>query len=237
MQNWLNGASRLRPAFAAAGAGYSAPEQKTHQWQLAGSNAPRSANRSGSGSASHYNAPQRKGVSRRALLAMVLVVLMPPAGIALMWYKGIFQVRGRVLLTVLGVVVLTAMFGLVMPDAEVIQLRPNAVKATLRGPLPTDATLNALSNMEELLAGVENKPVVNTDLNDVTGTTVAESVAETTPEPEDPMQTVVYAVSSGAKYYHKAAECKGQVNRRSLTAAQAVSEGLKPCGRCNPVAP
>ena len=236
MQNWLNGAKRPMPAFAAVGADFSAPEQNTSRlWQLAGSKNPHSANRSGS--SSHYSAPQKPGVSRRALLAMVLTILVAPVGIAMMWYKSIFEVRGRVLLTVLGIAIMTAVLPMMMDDVSVIQLQPTAVKATLRAPLPTDATLNALSNMEELLAGVENKPVVNTDLNEVTGMTVAETVAEVTPEPEDPMQTVVYAVSSGAKYYHKAAECKGQVNRRSITAAQAVSEGLKPCGRCNPVSP
>lgn len=234
MQNWLNGAKGPVPAFAAAGYGQAAPEQKHNpQWHLAGSANP---SRSGGGSG-RYTPEPKKGMTQRALLALVLTVLLPPVGIALMWGKGIFALRGRILITVVGVIMLTVMFTLMMPGSQVMQVQPTAVKSALRTPLPTDAALNALSNMDELLAGIENKPVINTDLNDVTGQTAAETAAEVTPEPEDPMQTVVYSVSSGAKYYHKASDCKGQVNRRTLTAAQALSEGLKPCSRCKPVSP
>lgn len=235
MQNWLNGAKTPVPAFAAAGADYAAPEQKSmHHWYLAGDFSTR---RSYGGSGSGNSGAPKKGMTQRALLAAVLTLLLPPVGIAMMWIREIFEVRGRVLLTVIGVVIMTAVFLAWMPSPEVVQMQPTAEKSTLRAPLPTDAALNALSNMEELLAGIENKPVVNTDLNEATGQTVAEDMAEATPEPEDPMQTVVYAVNSGAKYYHKYNECKGQVNRRTLTAAQALSEGLAPCGRCNPVKP
>ena len=237
MADWLNGAPKLAPAFAMAGVGSAAPEQeKQHNWHFAGSSYSRERLRGGG--ATQFRAPKKPGMTRRAILALILLVLLPPVGIAYMWYKGIFAVRGRVLLTVVGVVIMTAMFGFLMPKNSVVEIRPSAVKASLRTPLPTDSELNALSNMEELLAGIENRPVVESDYNEATGQTVADDGAgEATPEPEDPMAAVVYSVRSGAKYYHKSGECNGQVNRRTLTVAQALNEGLKPCGRCDPPEP
>ena len=237
MTNWLNGATGPVPAFAAAGVGNAAPEQeKQHNWHLAGSSYSRDRLRGGG--AGQFHAPQKPGMTRRAILALVLLVLLPPVGIAMMWYKGIFAVRGRVLLTVVGTIIMTVMFGFLMPRNTVVEIQPSAVKASLRTPLPTDAALNALSNMDELLAGIENTTVVQSDYNEATGQTVAEdATVEATPEPEDPMAAVVYSVRSGAKYYHKASECNGQVNRRTLTVAQALNEGLKACGRCDPPEP
>lgn len=236
MLNWMNGANRLVPAVAAAGVGQAAPEQKQpHNWQFAGNASGRRPAGGRRGAPSHE--PQKTGITRRALLALVLLVLLPPLGIALMWHKGIFELRGRILLTVIGAVIMTVMFSFLLPQEQALPVAPQPVKAQLRSPLPTDATLNALSNMEELLAGVENKPVENTDLNEATGQTVEEDLAEPTQEPVDPMAEIVYAVNSGAKYYHKSGECKGQVNRRTLLVSQALEEGLKPCGRCDPPSP
>lgn len=237
MGKWLNGAMGPVPAFAMAGAGSVALEQeKRHNWQLAGSSSSRSSVHGGG--ATQFRAPKKPGMTRRAVVALILLILVPPIGIAMMWYKGIFETRGRVLLTVIGAIIMTVMFGCLMPKPTVIEVQPSAVKAQLRSPLPTDAALNALSNMEELLAGIENQTVVESDYNEATGQTVAEDeVAEATTEPEDPMAAVVYSVRSGAKYYHKYGECNGQVNRRTLTVAQALNEGLDPCGRCDPPSP
>lgn len=237
MGKWLNGAMGPVPALAMAGAGTAAPAQeKQHNWHLAGSSSQRSSMHGGG--ATQFRAPKKPGMTRRAIIALILLVLLPPIGIAMLWYKGIFELRGRVLLTVIGAIIMTLAFGWMMPSPTVVEVQPSAVKAQLRSPLPTDAALNALSNMEELLAGIENQTVVQSDYNEATGQTVAEDDAvEETPEPEDPMAAVVYSVRSGAKYYHKASECNGQVNRRTLTVAQALNEGLKACGRCDPPSP
>ena len=48
------------------------------------------------------------------------------------------------------------------------------------------------------------------------------------------LDTIVYSVYNGAKFYHVAGTCRDQTNRRALTIREAISEGLKPCGRCNP---
>lgn len=236
MRNWFNGAMGFVPAYATAGYDRAAPKQeKQHHWQLMSSSASR-RNSTGGGGRSEQTSSQ--GITRRAVIALLLLVVLPPVGILMMWRRGIFQLRGRVLLTVVSVAILTAMFTFMMPSGTVVEVQPSAVKAGLRTPLPTDAALNALSNMEELLAGVENQPITATDETAVTEETVTEeTVVAETEEPEDVMQQVVYSVRSGAKYYHTSGECNGQVNRRSLTVQQAISEGLKPCTRCDPPSP
>ena len=231
------GAAGFEPAMAAASAGAQASRQEQqHNWHLAGRyDSPYSRYSSYGGGSSRSREPKKqKGITKRAILAMVLLVLLPPVGIALMWYKGIFELRGRILLTVLSTILLTVMFGFMMPDPVVVEAHPVAGKAMLRSPLPTDAALNALSNMEELLAGIENKPVVNTDLNEVTGMTADETAQMELAATSDPMQDVVYSVTVDAKYYHAESECRGQVNKRMLTVGQALSEGLSPCKRCDP---
>lgn len=237
MHNWFNGAMGSVPAYAAAGYDRAAPKQeKQHHWQLMSSSA--SGRYSAGGSGRSAQAP-KQGITRRAVIALILLVLLPPVGILMMWYKGIFQLRGRVLLTAIGIVILTAMFTLAMPSATVVEVQPSAVKAGLRTPLPTDAALNALSNMEELLAGVENVPITAAQETAAAEETATQDAAaqQATDEPYDVMQEVVYSVRSGAKYYHTSGECNGQVNRRSLTVQQALSEGLKACSRCDPPSP
>lgn len=236
MAKWLFGAMGMRPAFAAAGAGEapSLEQQNRYMHFAGGSGSSASRYTSYSSAAARSREPQKKpGLTRRAIVALVLLVLLPPAGIAYMWYKGIFQLRGRVLLTVLSTLLMMGMLVFLMPETEVLPTEPVPVKASLRSPLPTDASLNALSNMEELLAGVETQRVVNTDLNEVTGLTSAES-EEILSATTDPLQEVVYCVTVDAKYYHKESECRGQANKRMLTVAQAISEGLSPCKRCEP---
>ena len=48
------------------------------------------------------------------------------------------------------------------------------------------------------------------------------------------MNTIVYSVYSGAVYYHATTVCGNQSNRRELTVAEAMSEGLGACPNCNP---
>lgn len=237
MRNWFGGGLGLTPALAGIGPALEPRrEEKFHTvFQKDQTNARRSAR---GGSATQFRAPQSSpGMTRRAAFSLILLALLPPLGMLLIWRRRIFQTRGRVLLTVLSALLLSAEIYLLLPTQSVSSVKPSPVKAALRTEIPEDDALNALSNMDELLAGVENTTVINTDLTE-DGTTVAEQQAQATEEPvTDVMQTAVYCVRSGAKYYHTAAECNGQVNRRSLTVEQAVSEGLTACRRCNPPSP
>ena len=54
---------------------------------------------------------------------------------------------------------------------------------------------------------------------------------------EEINNTIVYAVNSGAKYYHAVQVCGNQSNRRSLTVREAILEGLGACSDCNPPSP
>ncbi|MDO4354879.1 MAG: hypothetical protein Q4E13_00020 [Clostridia bacterium] len=239
MRNWFGGGLGWMPALAMAGEGREPRQQeKFHTvFRKDQTDARRSVR---GGSAEQFRAPEQKsGMTRRAVFSLILLVLLPPLGILLIWRRRIFQTRGRVLLTVLSALLMTGVIFWLTPPEVVQSVSPAPAKAVLRTPIPTDESLNALSNMDELLAGVENTTVVNTDLTE-SGQTVAEQQAQATPEPateDDVLQTTVYSVRSGAKYYHAAAECNGQVNRRSLTVETALSEGLSACKRCNPPSP
>lgn len=239
MRNWFGCGFGLTPALATAGAGPEPRRQeKLHTvFRKDQTEARRSVR---GGSAEQFRAPkQQSGMTRRAVFSLILLVLLPPLGMLLIWRRNIFQTRGRVLLTALSALWMAGGIFWLTPSAAVQTVSPAPAKAALRTPIPTDESLNALSNMDELLAGVENTTVTNTDLTE-SGQTVAEQQEQATPEPQtedDVMQATVYSVRSGAKYYHAAAECNGQVNRRSLTVETALAEGLSPCRRCKPPSP
>ena len=52
-------------------------------------------------------------------------------------------------------------------------------------------------------------------------------------EPATSDETMVYATARGSKY-HKNVQCGNAVCTRSMTVAEALSEDLTPCSRCNP---
>ena len=65
----------------------------------------------------------------------------------------------------------------------------------------------------------------------------AERQARIEAKQEEINNTIVYAVNSGAKYYHAVQVCGNQSNRRSLTVREAILEGLGACSDCNPPSP
>lgn len=179
------------------------------------------------------------GITGRAVLALILCLLVPPIGLLYIWRQGVFQLRGRVLLTVLsGVEIMllfvSGLFGLVkwntMPST--VESVPGSAMAVTAQ--PDDATLNALSNIDDLVAqGVSDNPDETLSPDATPILTQEEQLAQQ----QEVLNTTVYAVYSGAKYYHVSTVCGNQSNGRALTVEEALAEGMGACPNCNPPVP
>ena len=96
-------------------------------------------------------------VSARAIRALILCFLFPPIGLIYMWRALVFPLRGRILMTLVALVETTLLFvwgffGLItwssMPDT----VRPQPGSSVAVTAAPTDDTVNALSNIDELIS-------------------------------------------------------------------------------------
>ena len=97
--------------------------------------------------------------------------------------------------------------------------------------------LTALSNMDELLYQQQVQNAQNSGAQIEDPNAEAERQARIEAKQEEINDTIVYAVNSGAKYYHAVQVCGNQSNRRSLTVREAILEGLGACSDCNPPSP
>lgn len=109
-------------------------------------------------------------VSARAIRALILCFLFPPVGLIYMWRALVFPLRGRVLVTLVALVEMTLLFawgffGLItwssMPDT----VRPQPGSSVAVTAAPADDTVNALSNINELLSTATPTP----DATDASG--------------------------------------------------------------------
>ncbi|MGI6238322.1 MAG: hypothetical protein ACOYI5_01685 [Christensenellales bacterium] len=179
------------------------------------------------------------GISARAIRALVLCLLIPPAGLIYMWRNEVFRMRGRVILTLLAGVQMMllftwGLFGLItwntLPDT--VRPVPGVPVAVTRA--PEDDLVSALSNIESLIATSGDTPA--------SGETDADAPDPVDLEAEDArreavLDTVVYSVHRGARLYHLTGICGTQTNGRELTVREALADGLGPCPDCNPPVP
>ena len=187
------------------------------------------------GSSSAYSALMRqpkedKSHGVRIVLALALTLVCPPLGIAYAWRAGVFPVAGRVALTAVGCLILCAIFYVSMPNTSPQPITPTPVSPSRITAVSNTDVTTALSNIDSLL-GLAEDPVVTEAPK--TEDQLAEEDAEAARK-EEILNTIVYAVPEDAKYYHVADTCRDQINSRRLTIRDAISEGLQPCGRCNP---
>lgn len=179
------------------------------------------------------------GVTGRAIFALLLCFIVPPIGLMYIWRLGVFQLRGRVLLTVLAGLELMLMFagglfGLVDWNSIPSTVEPVPGSALAVTAQPDDATLNALSNIDELVAqGVSDNPEETLSPDATPILTQEEQLAQQ----QEVLNTTVYAVYSGAKYYHVSTVCGNQSNGRALTVEEALAEGMGACPNCDPPVP
>ena len=178
---------------------------------------------------------KERAISARGAAGLVLTLLLPPLGLLFLWREGIFRTRGRVLLTGLAALELTALFVVLTPHQDLTPRMPVPVAPAQVTAAPEDETLNALSNIEQLLyekqlADVQAAGGTARDLM-----TEEEKLDLANDEAEAIYNTVVYSVyGNDAVYYHATKVCRTQTNGRELTVRDALREGLEPCPNCNP---
>lgn len=178
---------------------------------------PRSSRRSAAYTP-NFQKPGRLGVvklPRRTIVQLLLLVLLPPVGLALLWRNARYPLRGQLLLSLLATLSLTCMlvFGFSRAPQEVIAPAPVApAPAATATPEPTPTP--SPEELAALAAAANPTPT-----------------PEPTPEPEP---VYVYAVKRNASLYHSGKTCGKQKNSRKITLEEALEEGLKACPDCDP---
>lgn len=178
--------------------------------------------------------PSERKKRNRSLPAILLCVLIPPVGLALLWRKGVFMMRGRVLLTAISTIEMACVFALLLPPSVIQPEVPVASVPVAVTTAPDDGTTTALTNLEQVLAeraraeAEANGDPLPIDEND------PEAQEKLRQEQEAILNTTVYAVYNNAKMYHAREVCGTQSNRRQLTVREALLEGLGACPNCNP---
>ena len=179
---------------------------------------------------------KQRAVSSRGLLGLLLTLLLPPVGLFFLWRQGVFRTRGRLLLTGLATLEMTALFVLLTPHQELTPRTPVPVAPALVTAAPQGETLNALSNIEQLLYEQKLAKVLDAGGTARDLLTEEEKLEAQNAQNEATYEEVVYSVFSNAVYYHATKVCRTQTNGRELTVRDALREGLQPCPYCNPPA-
>ena len=179
------------------------------------------------------------GLSGRAVCALILCILMPPIGLIYMWRLGVFRNRGRIIMSAIACIEMMfiiggGMFGLIEWRSMPPTVEPVPAAAVAVTAHPDDETINALSNIDDIIAmnmGAE----LNATLEP--GATPILTQAEMLAQQEEVLSMTVYSVHRGAKYYHVSTVCGTQSNGRELTIRQAISENMGACPNCDPPVP
>lgn len=185
------------------------------------------------------NPYQRTGsITGRALRTLLLNFVLPPVGLFYMWYRGVFRQRGRVVLTAVAFVEMALIWlwdplGFMPGGSAPMTDVPVPGYAAAVTPEPDEDTINALSNIEELLAVGVSNPDTTISPDATPRLTQEQELALK----EEIYNTVVYSVFRGAKYYHSSTVCGNQSNGRALTVREALEEKMGACPNCNPPAP
>ena len=176
-----------------------------------------------------------RAITLRGLVGLVLTVLLPPLGLFFLWRYGIFRARGRMLLTTLATVEMTALVVLMTPHQELTPRMPVPAPPALVTPSPTEEVLTALYNSEELVYQNKLEQVKAAGGTERDLLTEEQKLEVVNQQNEEVYNTIVYSVyGSEAVYYHATKVCKTQTNGRELTVRDALREGLEPCPNCNP---
>lgn len=190
--------------------------------------------RNNSGSSAYtpnMDVPSRKR-GNRALTGLLLTLLLPPIGLVYLWREGVFRTRGRMVLTCIATIEMALLFALVMPADDLNMEAPMPVAPVAATLAPDDGVVNALSNIDQLLA--QQQAERDAAAGVVTPEPTVDQAAYLA-EQEAILDTIVYSVyGSGARYYHKDSVCNTQSNRRPLTVREAMNEGMGACAQCNP---
>lgn len=183
----------------------------------------------------NMSVPTKTKKKNRTLPALLLTFIFPPAGILYMWRKGVFLMRGRALISLLGTIEMAVIFGILMPETKLPQVAPIPQTPAAVTVAPDDTVVNALSNIDQLLSSQQaSQDAAQPDATSAPTEQEISEAAQQAAEQQAILNTIVYSVYNNARYYHATEECEGQTNRRQLTVQQAMSEGLGVCPKCNP---
>lgn len=175
-----------------------------------------------------------RAISLRGVAGLALTILLPPVGLLFLWQQGVFRTRGRILLTALATLEMTALFVLLTPHQELTPRTPVPVAPPQVTAAPEGETLNALYNIEQLLYEQQLAQVLESGGTARDLLTEEQKLDAVNAENEQIYETVVYSVYSDAIYYHATKVCRTQTNGRELTVRDALREGMQPCPYCNP---
>lgn len=184
------------------------------------------------------NSDRRSSGLSRGLRVLIVTAVLPPLGIFVMWFSSVFRRRGRMIITALACIEMTVLLvwdpiGLMPDPTAPIPVMPVPGLATAVTPAPDIETLNALSNIDDLLAMTVTDENGQIDPQATPRLTQAQELALK----EEILDTVVYSVFRNAKYYHASTVCGNQSNGRQLTIREAIEEGMGACPDCNPPVP
>ena len=181
---------------------------------------------------------QSGGMTGRAILTLVLCLLVTPVGLLYMWRNGVFRLKGRVIISVICCVEMMfilswGFFGLIDWNDMPSTVEPVPGTAAMATAQPDDETINALSNIDDVIA----MDMGNEDAEVSPDATPMLTQEEEMALQEEVMNTTVYSVFRGAKYYHVSTVCGNQSNGRELTVQEAIMEGMAACPNCDPPVP
>lgn len=175
-----------------------------------------------------------RSVSNRGILGLILAILLPPVGLFYLWRAGVFRTRGRMLISIISTIEMMAVCLLLIPKQEMISYLPAPQTPPAVTVAPASDTLNALSNIEQLLYEQQLAEVLAAGGSEEDLMTDEELMAIQDAERQEVLNTIVYAVHRGAIKYHAIPICGNQSNNRELTVREAQQEGLAVCTDCNP---
>ncbi|HIV26628.1 MAG TPA: hypothetical protein IAA64_01550 [Candidatus Ornithocaccomicrobium faecavium] len=150
--------------------------------------------------------PEARLLSSRGIVALVLLIALPPVGIAFVWRMRMFMPRGRALLTALSTLILAVMVAIMMPTSDMQTVTPSPA-------------------MPKSFSSVENTQA-EADLSRITQLSDAPGVSATTP-PQ------VYT-ADGDPYYHASSQCGDTELTLMITLEETAARSLSPCPVCQP---
>ena len=165
---------------------------------------------------------------RPAIVLGAMCLLLPPVGLVILWRSRRMTFHLRMALSAVAFISMTLIFFLLMRPAEIPStIRPMPSTPTIAGyGSVSQNTVNVVipsgtSNNVPAQPGAAPAPVVGS---------VSEPVNQTVGVLSG--DSIVFAVTNNASSYHLYEICDFQENRRALTLAQALAEGLTPCTKC-----
>jgi len=177
---------------------------------------------------------QSRSVSDRGVLGLILAILLPPVGLFYLWRAGVFRTRGRMFLSIISTIEMMFICVLLIPKQEMVSYLPVPQTPPAVTVAPESDTLNALSNIEQLLYEKQLADVLAAGGSEEDLMTDEQLMAIQDAERQEVLNTIVYAVHRGAIKYHAVPICGNQSNNRELTVREAQQEGLAVCTDCNP---